>query len=761
MEKNAEKKGVEKFVPIVGRIAFLIAIMFLAVYLITVLTASDAFFDDSSKKNALLSFNEDIEKAQNLSYEHYQNLYAIAERLQYASSKSEVETIIQSYIGSDDFGDLRYYSQGVAYAPDGSAVSSEMSGSELIEPLSKFKTHGCTRPYFDQTLSRDCMAFFVPVRGSDYIDGLIAIMPARNIIDLSGVINEKASAAILTDRSGKVLASYCREEFSHTVGNDICDFVAKITIDKNSKDYVTDALSAKSKLAFTVDTSTGPYIFTASATENLGADVLLFSVCEGEGLAASEMVYIRHIINLVVIAIVSLAIGLVYAIFYYRATQKKISEANYTDATVGCPNAEQFKNIASALLADRSCRYALAVFEIRQFRYLSENMSEEEVSDMLKFIAKILETFCGNKETYGYLGDGRFLLLIANAEERTMREKVRLIETMANKHAVLGENKSKKNFNVGISLAFELRRKSVSELIGHASVACETAKSNINADYIIYSEKANAEHSHDDKIEAEMESALENRDFRLFFQPKYNVAEDKIDSAEALVRWFDPVRGDYRFPGEFISLFETNGFIIKLDHFMYIEVLNYLKTSVEKGDKVVPVSVNVSLVTANSDDFLNFYISNKKLYGIADGYITLEFTESFAMGDSGKIRDIVNKLHDNGILCALDDFGTGYASFSVLKNIPIDELKLDRLFLYDGINKKNDDILLETVISLAKALGIRIAQEGVETKEMFDRVTEKGCGVIQGYYYAKAIPVEEYKIFVGSNTSIKFKSHVK
>ena len=190
-------------------------------------------------------------------------------------------------------------------------------------------------------------------------------------------------------------------------------------------------------------------------------------------------------------------------------------------------------------------------------------------------------------------------------------------------------------------------------------------------------------------------------------------------------------------------------------------MLEYLSHAVERGEKVVPVAVNVSRVTATSPDFVNFYVGNKKKYGIPDGFITLELTESFAMEDYDKIAGIVSALHNNGMLCSIDDFGSGYSSFSILKQLNMDELKLDSVFVRRGLDVARDDKLLSTIIELGKFMGMSVVQEGIETKEMFDKVVAMGCDVIQGYYYAKAISLEEFKIFINTNTSIRYKSLVK
>jgi EAL domain-containing protein (putative c-di-GMP-specific phosphodiesterase class I) len=198
-----------------------------------------------------------------------------------------------------------------------------------------------------------------------------------------------------------------------------------------------------------------------------------------------------------------------------------------------------------------------------------------------------------------------------------------------------------------------------------------------------------------------------------------------------------------------------------MDHFIYLEVLKYLSEANSRGDKVVPISVNVSRVTAASSDFINFYVGNKNRYMIADDLITLEFTESYATEDYQKLSEIITALHEGGIRCSIDDFGVGYSSFRILKDLQMDELKMDRLFLDKGVDVARDDKIITTIIELAQNCGMTVVMEGVETKAMFDRVVQAGIGVIQGYYYAKAISLEEFKIFINSNTSIRYKSVVK
>jgi EAL domain-containing protein (putative c-di-GMP-specific phosphodiesterase class I) len=354
-----------------------------------------------------------------------------------------------------------------------------------------------------------------------------------------------------------------------------------------------------------------------------------------------------------------------------------------------------------------------------------------------------------------------FSLLLKYTDENSFAKRISMIKGISAKNPFAISKGLTLRFRVGVCHAFGGTRSSATVMIENAITACKIANERTNAPFIVFDKKINEEVARNEKIESMMEDGLRNGDFKLFLQPKYNIKSDRIDSAEALVRWFDRERADYIFPAEFISLFETNGFIVKLDHYIYLEVLQYFKSAVERGEKVVPISVNVSRVTISSPDFLDFYINNKRKFGIGDNFIMLELTESFALDDNNSIKEIVEELRKNGIKCSLDDFGSGFSSFNVLKSIPFDELKLDRCFIEKTDQPEKDEIVLKMVIEMAKALKITIVQEGVETKEMLEKITKYGCDVAQGYYYAKAISLEEFKVFLKTNTSIEYKSRVK
>lgn len=743
------------------RVVLIIAAVILVVYLLTVVSGSQEYFRESAEKNAWLNFEKDIQSVTTLADIHYNNLYEVVEKVEYAKSAEEVEEIISSYIGCDQFGDLRYYSQGNAYSADGVLVEFELSADAEIRALSKSRVAGCTGVYDDMMTKLNCMAFFVPVRGSAYVDGVLSIVPARNVVELDGSLQDSASLMVLIDQSGRVFADTSDGSYDGGIGNNFYDFLDRLTSNKNDANQLSEAILQGGKGVLSISFGSVEYTLAYSPVERLGNHFWLVTMSMSEGLIAPELTYVRHVIGLLMISIGALAVGFIFAMLYQKQSKAALAAAILIDPVLDCPNQEQFRRDVQARAYSTKLKYSIVIFSIRNILFVEQHLDDKTMTELLRFIAKLFANFSGEGEYYAYLGDGRFAMLMLSNGPHAVKDKIHLLKTVSNRNDILTSHGLKLRYDVGVYNIWENRGRNVQQMIECATLAAQNPETNINKPYNVFTEEVKNEIVRNERIEAMMESALKNRDFRVFVQPKYSVADDRIESVEALVRWFDPKKGEYMFPAEFIPLFETNGFITKLDHFVYTEVLEFISQAAEKGEKVVPVSINVSRVTANQDDFLNFYIGNKKKYRIPDGFITLEITESFAMEDYDKIVNIIERLHESGMKCSIDDFGSGYSSFNILKHMPVDELKLDAIFTKRGTNVKNDDKLLSTMIDLAKSMGMTVVQEGVETEEIFNKVVSMGVDVVQGYYYAKAISLEEFRIFVKSNTSIKYKSKVK
>jgi hypothetical protein len=239
MEENKKKSTLTARL---GIMALLLAMIFLIVYMLTVIVGSSSFFAESAEKNALLCFEEDIERAEALAQEHFDNLYGIADKVKNLDSREAVEAVMESYIGSEMFGDLRYYSGGSSYAANGALVVEETSAKEYISALSASNTEGCSPIYYDKHTELDCIAFFVPVRGSEHIDGILSVLPARNLVDVGEVINEKSSAVAIISKDGKVISETVAENFDKNIGNNFYTFINALTNNKCDSALISEAV---------------------------------------------------------------------------------------------------------------------------------------------------------------------------------------------------------------------------------------------------------------------------------------------------------------------------------------------------------------------------------------------------------------------------------------------------------------------------------------------------------------------------------------
>ncbi len=247
-----------------------------------------------------------------------------------------------------------------------------------------------------------------------------------------------------------------------------------------------------------------------------------------------------------------------------------------------------------------------------------------------------------------------------------------------------------------------------------------------------------------DVVRASQEKALENEEFLVYYQPKYDPKTDKLNGAEALIRWNSPEYG-FKGPGAFIPIFEKNGFIKKIDHYMLTHVARDQKKWFDAGLSCVPVSVNISRAHFIEPDLAEQIRDAVDKEGTPRELIEIELTESAFFDDKNALINIINKLKEYGFAVSMDDFGSGYSSLNSLKDMPLDVLKLDAEFFRGNSDGNRGEIVVSEAISLAKKLNMRTVAEGVEAKDQVEFLAAQGCDMIQGYYYAKPMPGNEYE----------------
>ncbi|MBP5177761.1 MAG: EAL domain-containing protein, partial [Clostridia bacterium] len=393
--------------------------------------------------------------------------------------------------------------------------------------------------------------------------------------------------------------------------------------------------------------------------------------------------------------------------------------------------------------------------DINHYKYLIETYGAQAGKDILLFLRTLYKRSLQQGETFGHVEDSQFVLLFHYREVNVLTNRLKAIHTAAMSNA--NTQKYKLVIDFGI---YEVQENDadVRLMISNATLAKKSdVRGVLQNNYKFYNAIFREQYLQEADVEVRMDAALENNEFKVFFQPKLNLASSRIDGCEALVRWYDTEKDYYRPPGTFLPLFEENGFIAKLDKYVYYKVCEFIGNRVSHGLKVYPTSVNISRLTAQLDDFLEYYTTVKRQFQIPDNFITLEFTESVAYENYDLLNRIAKVLHSNGFYCSIDDFGAGYSSFNLLKNMDMDEIKLDRFFIEKGLNTERDKTIWESVINLGNQLNMKVTQEGVETQDITLYLKRIGCHVVQGYYFSKPLTMADYITFIEQSEQEEFK----
>lgn len=282
-----------------------------------------------------------------------------------------------------------------------------------------------------------------------------------------------------------------------------------------------------------------------------------------------------------------------------------------------------------------------------------------------------------------------------------------------------------------------------------ATLACNSLRGNYSTGFALYDDNMHEREIYSEKLIGDMDAGVEERQFKVYYQPKYNVSGDEpvLASAEALIRWDHPEYGLVP-PGSFVPLFEQNGLVQKLDHYVWKEAAAQVKRWKDKYGITVPVSVNVSRIDIYDPHLEEELLGIVKQNGLDPSEYLLEITESAYTDNSAQIVDTVKKLRSDGFKVEMDDFGAGYSSLNMLADLPIDALKLDMLFIRRMTDDEKDMKMVQLMIDIAKFLKIPVIAEGVETKEQCDLLKKLGCDIIQGYYFSRPVPADEFDKFV-------------
>ncbi|MEG1648001.1 MAG: GGDEF domain-containing phosphodiesterase [Bacilli bacterium] len=415
--------------------------------------------------------------------------------------------------------------------------------------------------------------------------------------------------------------------------------------------------------------------------------------------------------------------------------KKKILEnLLYYDQVTGLPNKNKFLNDLNIIKTTKD-NYCVVVFDIINFKNFVDLNNLNETNKFLKFISKVIAEEMKDKEICANIYDDHFAFLLKYEEKNSIIERIKLIN---DKIVTYNKNLSI-NLSFGVYLITD-KRFSATLIFNKANIARKSIIEKYDTLYAFYDDELKKSNIEISDIENYMEQSLNDKDFMIYYQPKYNLQRKKLIGMEALVRWMHPKKG-FLFPEVFIPIFEKNGFIKKIDFYVLEEVCKNIKKWQKNKKKLVPISINISRVNLKNYrliEEIDFYVSK---YEIPHNLLEFEFTESVIFNDVAGFINIIKTLKKDGYKVSIDDFGAGHSSLNILKNLPADILKIDKEFLTG--NSKKGNIIIANTIKLAKELNMKVIIEGVENKEQVKLLKDMGCDYGQGYYYSKPLSIKE------------------
>ena len=392
--------------------------------------------------------------------------------------------------------------------------------------------------------------------------------------------------------------------------------------------------------------------------------------------------------------------------------------------------------------------YAMVCFDVLRFKAVNDIFGNAEGDRLLKHIAKSLEKTLKPDDFSCRSNADRFIFFTRTSG----KELGILIDNLLNQIADY-DLPFEIMCNMGIYVTCDTVLPA-GMMIDRALLAQSTIKGSYTVKVSYYQESLRAAMLTEQDILAIAGTALEEKQFVLYYQPQYNHANGTIIGAEALVRWKHPDRGLIS-PGIFIPIFEKNGYISKLDFYVFEYACAFLKKCKEEDIPLIPISTNFCRHDIFLADFAEKLEAIRQKYDVPAKYLRVEITESAIMGSNDQVNEMISRLHKYGYIVEMDDFGSGYSSLNVLKDIEMDVIKLDMLFLSEENNSTRGGTILSAVVRMAKWLKVPVIAEGVETLKQADFLRSIGCNYIQGYLYSRPLPEDQYiELLTGNAKSV-------
>jgi diguanylate cyclase (GGDEF)-like protein len=443
----------------------------------------------------------------------------------------------------------------------------------------------------------------------------------------------------------------------------------------------------------------------------------------------------------------------VYDITANKSSQEEIHNLAYFDPLTQLPNRRKLYETLSKILGTTprpDSHGAVLFIDLNKFKSLNDTRGHT-VGDMLLIeVGHRLQYTIRAGDTVARVGGDEFVVLLEDLSEDLSKATheankigTKILKSIGRPYK-LGDIQHSCGASIGINIfGYD---DLVLDVIQHADMAMYEAKKNGRNSLCFYDPAMKASATAHANLEQELGVALELDQLAVFFQPQLN-SKDEISSAEVLLRWKHASRGILK-PNEFISVAEESGLIVPIGFWVIKEACKQIRRwSSDPLLSKIKLAVNVSARQFQDPSFVKKIFQIVQTSGVDGCMLILELTESM-MHDINQVREKMEKIRELGILFSLDDFGTGYSSLSSLIQLPINQLKIDQMFVKNMMANSGDAIVVKTIIAMAKSLGINVIAEGLETQEARSLLHEMGCSLYQGYLFSRALPAQDFEYFV-------------
>jgi len=411
----------------------------------------------------------------------------------------------------------------------------------------------------------------------------------------------------------------------------------------------------------------------------------------------------------------------------------------YYDSLTGLPNSYYYRLKVNARMLEAPVPAAILLVDIKDFNFINSVYGSEYGDQVLAYIGNQLLEICDDEAIVARVGGNEFAIWYQKTDEQTVEalinEQFNLLKIKLRESGLINHIE----FYMGLYVT-DGTQNDFDSVLKKATIALQNAKNSGIVTPNRYDELVHQIIERESKIIDQLEAAIDNSEFKVFYQSKVNAIENKIIGVEGLARWQSAELG-FVSPGEFIPLITRANLMLRFTRMIFTMICEDFEKLIQKYGEGIAVSVNISPALMFDSDFLEFMNTKADAYRVPKSQIILEITEDIFISDLDLIQTQVNQLKKYGFKIALDDFGTGYSSLNYLAKVKFDEIKVDKTFVDPILTDQSSFDLFKSIVRISEALDCIVIAEGVETIEQVDKIKSAGCHLIQGYYYTKPMPL--------------------